>query len=47
MKTVQETPEPAVAYGKIICAAGNLMDSDRWQRKHSADEHWDLRLSSP
>lgn len=47
MKTIQETPEPAVAYGKINCAARDLMDSDQWQRKHSADEHWDLRLSSP
>jgi len=47
MKTIQGTPEPAVAYGKINCAAGDLMDLDRWQRKHSADGHWDLRLSSP
>jgi hypothetical protein len=47
MKTIQETPEPAVAYGKINRAAGDLMDSDRWQRKHSVDWHWDLRLSSP
>jgi hypothetical protein len=47
MKIIQETPEPAIACGKINCAAGDLMDSDRWQRKHSADGHRNLRLSSP